>query len=1122
MKKKRDFDIGFSSRVIQKTLQTKKTFSRILFILVLSSASINLNAQVRVNLDVKDASLIEVFKKITQLTKYEFVYSNNEIPQAKRVTLNMVDKDLKDVLAACLKDTKLWYKIEDQAIVISPKLPKPQTSLNTPEIIKGVVKDRSRVPLYGATVMVKNTTLLALADDQGKFSLNIPDMEDIVLVVSCVGMVSKEIKFTGQKELNVILEDDVLSLAEVVATGIFNKPKESYTGSVTSITNKDLEKVGSRSVLTQIRNLDPSFNVLESNLFGSDPNRLPEIQMRGNTNLEDVQTKARTQSTRNNPVFIMDGFEISLQRVMDMDIDLVESITLLKDASATAMYGARGANGVVVVTTKRPKEGKLHASYGGSINIEVADLSSYDVLNAREKLDYEVSVEMYKSKIPYLQLDLLNLYNKRLMDINRGVDTYWLKYPVRTGVGHRHSVRVEGGDKVFQYALSLNYNNIKGVMKGSGRNTLSGNIALSYKYRNLSFKNDLNITDNNATNSPYSKFEDYVSMNPYWEPFDKDGNPIKILGKIVINRNESNIYNPLYNAQLPSKDESRYTEIQNNFSMEWYILPELFVRGRFSIKKQLNSSDKYTSRNHTSFSGLSGEDYLRRGSYIYSTGDDLTYEGDVTASYSKTFANKHQLYAGLSYNFSEDNSEKYIFETEGFMSSRQDDLGMASAYKKNGKPLSYDNISRRLGGIANVNYTYNRRYYVDLSGKLEGSSQFGSNKRMAPFWSAGLGWNIHNERLFENSPIVNTLRIRGSYGVTGSQSFSPFQSLNTMKFFADRHYEGWGGVRLMALGNPDLAWQQTKQFNIGVETHLLQSRISVNFDYYNKLTDDLVAPINLPLSAGFPTYTANIGKISNQGIEISATIRLIRNTSKELFWTVGGSMIHNKNKILKIANSLDYRNEKLNEEVGPNPSFLYKEGQSMNTIFVVPSLGIDPSNGKEILVKQDGTKTYVWNAKDKAPCGVTDPKIFGNLHTMFRYKGLSCNIFFRYRMGGSVFNQTLMDRVENVKPEYNVDRRAFYARWKNVGDAVFFKDVRLYGNSNATSRFVQKENTLDCSSIKINYDLPSDWLKSNFGLSFFSVGFSTEDVFRISTIKQERGTSYLFARKYSFSALMRF
>ena len=313
-------------------------------------------------------------------------------------------------------------------------------------------------------------------------------------------------------------------------------------------------------------------------------------------------------------------------------------------------------------------------------------------------------------------------------------------------------------------------------MKQSARNTLSGNLFFQYEYKNLKFQNDFTVSYNKNNNSPYGSFSEYATLSPLYTPYNDDDSLKKMLSEETVTTNNPQITgNPLYNATLPSRNDGRYTNLQNNFAMEWNILPELFMRARLGLTKQDDRSDVYLSRDHTSFETdyYTGDNYKLRGSYVYSTAYYFAYEGDITLNYNQTFKDKHQLYAGFSFNFADDKTENYGFTAQGFSALNKDNIGMASTYAVESKPSSSEDHSRRFGSILNLNYTYNHRYFVDFSGKLEGSSKFGSNDRIAPFWSAGLGWNLHNENFLSHSQAVNNLRLRFSYGTTGSQNFSP-------------------------------------------------------------------------------------------------------------------------------------------------------------------------------------------------------------------------------------------------------------------------------------------------------------------------------------------------------------
>lgn len=1089
----------------------------------------------QISINKQNVTFEEVVRDVESQTDYTFMYSTETATGIGRFSINVTDATIKRLMDLVLSGKPFTYTVEDNVVVLSARSQSTQKPADQkPVKVTGIVTEADGKPLPGTAVMVKGTLTGMVTKEDGSFELNVPSDKSI-LVFSFMGKKTKEVNISGKAVVNVTLEDDEMSINQVVVTGIFNKSRESYTGSLTTISDKELKASGNRNILISIRNIDPSFNITDNLEFGSDPNKMPDITIRGRTsmdvNVRNLQEESSVQSNANLPLFIMDGFEVSLQRVMDMDEELVESITLLKDASATAMYGSRGANGIVVITLKRPAEGKLRVSYRGGINIEAPDFTSYNLMNSREKLQFEKAANLFNSVYNPSNQNLQELYNQRLIEVERGVDTYWLKYPVRTGVGNRHSVRVDGGAEHFNYAGSISYNNIMGVMKESSRNNFSGNLFFQYTLKNLKFQNDFTVTHNKNRNSPYGDFSEYTTANPIYTPYDNEGHLKKMLVEPLPSSNTpQRVGNPLYNASLPTRDDGSYTSIQNNLAIEWQINKDLMLRANFGVVKQDSRTDKYLSRDHTSFDtgDYTGENFNMRGSYTYTTGYQFSYEGSATLNYKKTFRDIHQLYAGLSANVAEESAESYSVQGRGFSASNMKNLGMAGAYAL-GKPYSSEQHSRRLGSILNVNYTYDRRYFADFSGKIEGSSKFGSNDRTAPFWSAGLGWNMHNEKFISNINAINSLRLRLSYGTTGSQNFSSYQALTTFRYFGQESYKFWNGAYMIGLGNPDLSWQKTKHTNIGLESSLFNGRLRMNIDYYNKLTEELLTDVNLPTAGGFPSYKANIGEVRNRGVEVDANLFIIRDVSKRVTWSVGGNLAHNVNKILKISNALEFLNSELMKDAGPNPSFLYQEGQSMNTIFVVRSLGIDPATGQELFLNRFGERVYTWDAQDKVASGVNEPKIWGNLRTMFRWKNITFNATMSYKVGGYIYNQSLVDKVENISlsrqvnnPWGNLDKRALYERWQNPGDIAAFKNIRDFNATYASSRFVMKENAINLNSLNINYEFSTEWLKKSLNMDYLSFGFYAEDLFYISTIKQERGLYYPFARKFSLSITARF
>ena len=664
-----------------------------------------------IRLEVKNERLPEVFKRLEKESGYKIMFTYDDVNHLK-VDKVIESSDIKKVMDLIIGNQPLDYRIDGQYIYVT--LRESEKKLNVDKqkeiLLRGSVKDIDGLPLPGVAVQVKGTTQGVSTDMDGEYYIMVKGVEKPVLVFSFVGMETQEISFTkGKHRIDVVLKETQQMLEQVVVTGIFKKNKESYTGAVSVITEEELKMVGNKNLLVSIGNIDPSFNMLVNNEFGSDPNHLPDIQIRGAANLPTLENlQDETSTDINTPLIIMDGFEIDLQRLIDLNTDEVASITLLKDGSATAIYGSRGANGVIVVTTKEPEAGKLKITYNGSLNIEAPDLSDYNLLNARDKLELERKLGYYESTNLSLDMILKNKYAERLADVERGVDTDWLSKPLRTGVGQRHSVRLEGGDNSFRYAASLQYNDVKGVMKESDRKSINGGITLSYYHKNVIFRNDLSIGVTNSKDSPYGSFSDYTLLNPYWKPYDDNGNLVKIFDdNIEFYGGFSKLpKNPLYNATLNTRSEDKYTQIINNFSIEWRPFDGFIARGSVGISSQNSESDDYKPATHTDFEAeryQTAEGIFKKGSYQYNTGKNFNYNLALNLSYSNIFADKHWVYAGFNMDIESRKSRNYRFGAEGFLDESVDFIGSALQYMEGGKPSGSEALTRRIGFVGNVN-----------------------------------------------------------------------------------------------------------------------------------------------------------------------------------------------------------------------------------------------------------------------------------------------------------------------------------------------------------------------------------------------------------------------------------
>ena len=703
---------------------------KITMVLLLAGAlhlSAEVKAQTGVSLEMKNVSVQEVLNRLEQLTDYTFLYKMDLLEDCGKVDVSAKNEEFGEMLKRFLEPLNLTYTVDDRVVILLPRAEQQvQQEMRT---IKGKVTDEGDVPLPGVTVLIKGTTMGTATDADGNYQLAVPDGE-VTLVFTMVGMESREVAVGARTEINLTMVADVAEMDEVVVTGIFQKARESYTGSVSTVNKEELRMFKGQNMLQTLRNIDASLNIAMNNAFGSDPNQLPQINIRGTSSLPMSidELNENTRQSVNTPLIIMDGFEISLTKLMDYNDDVIESITILKDASATAIYGSRGANGVIVITTLKPEPGKLRVTLQAGITAELPDLDSYDLLNAAEKLDLENRIGLYEIEgNPGRTAEYQKQYNKRLKDVLSGVDTDWLALPLRNGIGQQYNLRLEGGSEEFRWSTTLGYKDTQGAMKGSSRKVFNGDIMLSYTHKNLLFQNSTSISNTVADNSPYGSFSQYVEQQPYNRIYDDDNNLIRYFDGFYADSDP--VQNPLYDAMLNTINKSKTLSLINNFAVEWKIINGLTLRGQLGISTNRTTSDLFYPAEHSMFSDESVYPVgsARKGSYTYGTGEDFSYDGRVTLSYSNLFKDVHQVYVGLDYSISATNTKNYSFVAEGFANEDLSFIGNALQYAEGGAPIATQDVSRRIGFTGNVNYTYDNRYYVDASFRTDGSSQFERN-----------------------------------------------------------------------------------------------------------------------------------------------------------------------------------------------------------------------------------------------------------------------------------------------------------------------------------------------------------------------------------------------------------
>jgi len=1147
---------------IVTTLRKQKLVQLLLFCCLLLPVA--LTAQT-VTLNLKKVPVQMVFKEISRQTNISIVYNESMFADFAPVTINVKNAPVKDVLNTCFKNQPFTYEMDGNSIIIK-KTDKPvaaqpdkKSQVVTSVSVTGVVLNAKGEPVEGATVELKSKgSTGTFTNMKGEFAFRNIYPDKYTLKISSLNYEKTERTINATKDsvsLSVVLKDAIdNSQKEVVVNGLFSRPKENFTGASSSFTGDQLREVNPTNVLQALKSLDASFQVPVDNINGSNPNILPRFQVRGTNSILQNDLTSEYGYISNPPLIILNGFEIPVQQFVDLDINTIARITILKDAAATAIYGSKSANGVLVIETKRPKPGEVMMTYTGNYTMNMPDLSSFNLMDAQEKINFERVAGVYKNRDPQTQKILTDKYNLVLQNVQKGVNTYWLSQPLQTEYNHAHSIIVGAGSNKVSYMAQLNYSKNGGVMKGSNRNNLGGNLQMNYYSGRFKAQWQFFIGSTTSNNSPYGSFSTYALLNPYWTIRNPSGNISKYVDDYYPGEVNGvpvslpytftpQVINPLYNTTLHTVDKSSDLTYGQNIWTELELLRGLKFTGTFSFTNTRSQSDKFLPGTASQF--FTESDFSRRGSYDQGTSKSQDLQSNILANYGRSFG-KHTLFATGGINLQQTTNQSLNISTRGFASERLDDLLFGLEYTDD-KPSGSYAQKRTVGFLGNTSYAYDNRYLMDLSYRTDGSSVFGVNKRFGNFWSAGLGWNLHNEKFFQLPKVINRMKLRGSYGFTGAITFPGYASATSYQYITTGRYLDFIPATIIALGNPDLLWQRTRKLNLGTDISLFKDRVTMNIDYYVETTDDLIMSNPSPPSTGFNSFYNNLGKSVNKGYSISLSAFIIKNPAKNIFWSVTTSWYANKNKLVKIEDVLRQQNQKALDTIQKGytkPVLQYEEGKSVSTLYAVRSLGIDPATGREIYLTKDGRQTFIWNVKDMVALGDMQPRFNATLNNHLQIKWLKLDFALNIVLGGLQYNTTLADKYENADNTKNVDRRALENRWQKPGDQQQYKgltDVEGYPILNmatqATSRFVRKNNAISLTGLSLDpgrllskyitrytnllVNKINDKAKNAIKSDAIDVRFVMNNVFtNLFGTQREVGTAYPINRTYTLNLIL--
>ena len=979
-------------------------------------------------------------------------------------------------------------------------------------VATGVVVDKKTgEPLIGVSVAVWSNGRLqtgSSTDFDGKFKIPSPVI-DFELRISYVGY--KEAKFSSVtdklQDMYIELSEEDNSLAEVVVTGYVTKNKETFTGSATEITGMELRQVSGTNLLSAISALTPGMAMVQNSSQGSNPNHTPELVLRGMSSFSNGGQQV------NQPTIILDGTEITMQELYDLDINEIDKITVLKDASATALYGSKAANGVIVISRKPIQESTLRVQYNFTGNLQLPVLSDYNVLSAAEKLEYERLAGLYDAKgainpatgMP-MQYEYDELYNQRYKLIAAGQSSDWLSQPARVALSHDHSLRIYGGASNLRYELTGRFGDTRGVMKGDYRKRNGIGFKLDYYVGDLTISNRTTYQEVSVKNSPYGSFSQYVQMNPYDRMYNDDGTP---------NTNLSwDLNNPLYEASLGSFSTSGERTLTNSTDLRWDINNMFLLTGHFNVTTGMGNSDIFVSPNSLNYKYET--DPSKKGSYTKGTTQNTSYNGNIVGTFNKFLKDESLISVSAGWEINHSKSSGETLQAIGFFNDNMSYIGNAAGYPTDSKPYGSQAESADVGFFITGNYAWRNRYFADATWRTTGSSQFGENNRFGHFWSGGLGWNALNETFMESvKPYFDILKARTSVGYTGKVTFSPFQAMTMYQYLNDYEYKNGIGAVPVTIGNVDLTWERTMNFNFGIDLSMFDRRLNLTMDAYVRNTEDLLLDKAKAPSTGVTTATSNLGELRNSGFEYQIDGYIYR--TNDFYWRLATTGYTNRNKITKIDKAL----EEINKQNQENADFYltplpqYAEGESVTALKLVRSAGIDPATGKEVYIKRNGEYTFEYDPADKVLIGDTEPAFSGTLSTNVFWKGISVYALFNFRTGAWVYNTTRASKVEGADPKQNADQRVFDDRWKQPGDHALYKDIANTSRPEQTDRFAEKEHTLSLGSLNICYEFDEKMCKM-MRVRNLRAGINFTDIMRLSTVKIERGTDYLYSQGFEF------
>lgn len=1031
----------------QTRTNTGKVVKLLIALLFLCTTDLIANGYAqRITLVKKAILLSEAFRSIEKQSGYLFFYDKDLIQSVAPIDVRIRNATVEEALAACLKGQPLTYSIVKNTIVIQAEQVRPKEAAPVtipavrPVAVRGKVVDKANNPLEGVSIVLVGTQQGTTTKSDGTFALTAPDNVAIVLEFSSIGYQARTVTVDNPSDLHIILDEDVAGLEKVMVIGYGTVRKSDVTGSVGSVSRRELTAYPVTDAVMGLQGKTTGVRVIQNS---GAPGAPVSVRIRGGNSLLG----------NNEPLYVVDGFALS-GNPNAINPNDIESIEILKDASATAIYGSRGANGVVMITTKRGRAGRSEVTFDTYYALQKIG-KTIEMMNAREFAELANERAANDGFPAYFTQDQVNAF---------GTGTNWQQELFRTAPMQNHSVNATGGNEFTQYSLSGNYLAQDGIIEGSGIKRQSLRASLNQKI-NEKFGASFNAT---LTNSSLSQIDingqkggtvlsAVLVAPPTVDPYDAAGNYNNVR---IYPFSPNELRNPLAMA-LERKQKSIVRYVLAGTAVTYEPVQSLVFRSSFGVEHTAAREDIYSSR---------VLDNTPTGQANIAALDWMNVLNENTVTYALKVADVHQvnLLGGFTYqqfhtrNFGTGN-------ITGFPTDQLETNNLASGSVP-GTPLSGASRWALISYLGRVNYSLRNTYLLTASIRADGSSRFGEGNKWGYFPSAAFAWRAVNETFIKDIGAFSDLKFRLSWGVTGSTAVDPYQTLNSLSSyrtaFNDQLYIGYA-PHASNLANPDLRWETTEQVDAGVDVGLLRNRLYLTFDYYHKNTKDLLANSPLPTSSGFTTIVKNIGKIQNKGVEVGINAKVLEQAFR---WDVNVNFSRNRSKVLQLSGGSDVFGVAIPQPLSV-PVNLVRVNQPVGVFYGYLEDGLD-DKGAIRYKDLDGVAGIT--SADRTIIGDPNPDFIYNAGSSMSFKNFELNVLFQGVEGADIFNVNATAVGNSFYFGENQLREVYYDHWSAAKPNPNAKYPKISAKTIflESDRFVEDGSFLRLKNIQLAYHIP--------------------------------------------------